>query len=160
MKLLRLLLAICVSVLNAQNADARIGRLEEYLRAYQSPVAHLAPVFIAIADQNGLDWRLLPSLAIVESSGGKHMRGNNLFGWSSGKKRFPNAEQAILTVGDALATAKCYREKTFIAAMRTYNPANRAYPEKVRQIMMMIDRAPVAQMLVQPKQMAVSIIPE
>jgi hypothetical protein len=162
MKLFRLLLAIFVFswFLNAQNADARIVRLEEYLRAYHSPVAHLAPVFIDIADQKGLDWRLLPALAIVESSAGKSMRHNNLFGWASGNKKFTSAEQSIQIVGDALGTARWYKSKTFVAAMRTYNPASRAYPEKVRRAMLQIDNAPVGSMLVQPKQVADAKMPE
>ena len=141
--------------LNAQALDARVVRLEEYLRAYNSPVAHLAPVFIEIADEKGLDWRLLPAIAVVESSAGKRMRHNNLFGWASGKKKFDTPEQAISTVGNALGTANWYKNKTFIAAMKTYNPANKAYPEKVRAAMMKInDEVPVGNMLVQPKQIA------
>lgn len=153
MKLFKLLLSICVfsCVLNAQNLDDRASRLEEYLCAYRSPVAHLASVFVDIADQRGLDWRLLPALAIVESGAGKQMRHNNLFGWASGRKKFATPTAAITTVGDALSTAAWYRSKTFAAAMRTYNPANRRYAEKVRRTMLTIDQSPIHPMLIQPK---------
>jgi len=155
MKLIRLLSLICASMLlSAQTnvIDDRVVRLESYLKEYNSPVAHLASLFVMVADDRGLDWRLLPALAVVESSAGKAMKHNNLFGWASGKKHFRTTSDAIVTVADALGTARWYRDKTLVGAMRTYNPANRNYPAKVTAAMKQIDsEEPIAKMLVNEK---------
>ena len=50
-----------------------------------------------------LDWRLLPSLSFVESSGGKAARNNNLFGWDSGRAAFSSAAAGIRAVASSLS---------------------------------------------------------
>src|SRR5436305_15266307 len=51
--------------------DPRAVRLQKFLSRLQCPVSNLADEFIRAADENGLDWRLLPSIAVMESGGGK-----------------------------------------------------------------------------------------
>lgn len=151
MKLFKLLIAIAISIgMTAESLDLRVSKLSAYLEARRSPVAHLAPVFVDVADRNGLDWRLLPALAVVESGAGKACKNYNLFGWASGKHRFTTPEHAITTVGDALGTYKSYRTKTLNAALRTYNPVRRTYPQNVVNTMRLIDPGPVNVMLVSP----------
>ena len=55
----------------AGKQDPRLVRLEKYFEEKQCPVKPLARDFVAAADRHNLDWRLLPSIAFVESSGGK-----------------------------------------------------------------------------------------
>jgi hypothetical protein len=101
--------------------DARIGLLRHFLKEKKAPAARYAETFIAEADSHGLDWRLLPSLAFVESGGGKHCRRNNLFGWDNGTSKFPSVTAAIHHVATALAEARPYRGKTIQGKLEAYN---------------------------------------
>src|SRR5258708_23673813 len=68
--------------------DLREAILRRFFRDNHCPAETYAGVFVQEADAHGLDWRLLPSLSMVESGGGKHAPGNNLFGWANGKMLF------------------------------------------------------------------------
>src|SRR6185312_16727893 len=59
--------------------DVREAILRRFLKDNHSPAEKYAGVFIEEADSHRLDWRLLPSLAFVESGAGQHNRKNNLF---------------------------------------------------------------------------------
>lgn len=102
--------------------DPRLGALEKFFVFYDCPVAGLAADFLIAADRNGLDWRLLPSIAFVESSGGKEFRNNNIFGWDNGRQTFPSIRQGIHYVADQLGTSKLYRDKSTTAILGLYNP--------------------------------------
>ena len=67
--------------------DPRLRRLEEFFAKRDCPLRAAAADFLIAADQNALDWRLLPSISMVESSGGKDYRNNNVFGWNSCRDR-------------------------------------------------------------------------
>jgi len=101
--------------------DLREALLRKFLKEKQCPAQAYAGVFVAEADAQGLDWRLLPSLAFVESGAGKAAKGNNLFGWANGKMAFDSIGQAIHTVASALAHGKAYRGKDLDAKLATYN---------------------------------------
>jgi hypothetical protein len=92
---------------------------------------------LAVADEFALDWRLLPSLSFVESTGGKAGRHNNLFGWDSGRARFDSPSAAIRSVGSYLALSALYREKSLDEILATYNP-NRGYAQKIKSVMRQI----------------------
>jgi hypothetical protein len=101
--------------------DVRIGLLQRFLKEKHSPAASYAETFILEADSHGLDWRLLPSLAFVESGGGKQCRRNNLFGWDNGQSKFISATAAIHHVARALAEARPYRGKSTQGKLAAYN---------------------------------------
>ena len=69
--------------------DPRLETLRTFFRNADCPAEKYAAAFLEAADYNELDWRLLPSLSYVESTGGKAARYNNLFGWDSGRAHFP-----------------------------------------------------------------------
>ena len=123
--------------------DLREAVLRKFLKERQCPVHDYAGVFIAEADANGLDWRLLPSLAMVESGGGKHAPGNNLFGW--GKSRFASIGDAIHHVASVLSSGKPYRGKDLDAKLATYNSVRTDYKAMVTQIMREISPTPQVQ---------------
>ena len=83
---------------NRKKFDLRETILRKFLRDKHCPDQDFTEVFIAEADAHGLDWRLLPSLALVESGGGRNARGNNLFGWANGKRPSPVSERPSITV--------------------------------------------------------------
>jgi hypothetical protein len=64
---------------------------------------------------------LLPSLALVESGGGRTAKGNNLFGWANGKSTFSTIGEAIHTVASALAHGTAYRGKDIGGKLAAYN---------------------------------------
>ncbi len=103
------------------NQDPRGGILRSFLKEKNCPAQDFADVFIAEADNHGLDWRLLPSLAFVESGAGKTSRGNNLFGWDNGKMNFASVNQAIHQVASSLAEARAYKGRSLRGKLANYN---------------------------------------
>jgi hypothetical protein len=121
-------------------ADPRLAHLNKFFAALDSPVRDLAPEFLAAADRHTLDWRLLPSIAVVESSAGKDYKNNNIFGWDSCNKKFPSVRAGIHEVAARLATSRLYRKKGVEGILNTYNP-NSDYAPRVMRIMRSIGPA-------------------
>jgi hypothetical protein len=124
--------------------DPRLQCLRRFFHAANCPLERLASVFIVEADFHQLDWRLLPSLSFVESSGGKSYRGNNVFGWNNGQASFPSIGEGIRVVASRLHYAPMYRGKGLIEKLRTYN-SNVSYVQSVRQVMRQISNAEFAE---------------
>lgn len=119
--------------------DSRLVQIREFFRKHACPVEHLAEEFLAAADHHGLDWRLLPSLALVESGGGRASRANNIFGW--GRVRFPSVADGIFTVARSLADGRNYRGKSLEQKLWTYNPMA-GYITKVKNVMQQLGPHP------------------
>src|ERR1017187_7183838 len=83
--------------------DPRLETLRTFFRNAACPAVEYAAAFLEAADYNELDWRLLPSLSYVETTGGKSARNNNLFGWDSGRARFRSPIAGIHAVGYRLS---------------------------------------------------------
>jgi len=124
--------------------DPRITRLERFFSSHASPLVHFAAEFLTAADKNGLDWRLLPSISLVESGGGKAYKNNNIFGWNSGRSQFSSITSAIHHVAATLATSRLYRHKSVDAILRTYN-SRPEYCEKVKTVMQTIGEADLSE---------------
>jgi hypothetical protein len=118
-------------------SDPRFVSVRHFFDQCDCPAAEYAADFIMVADEFALDWRLLPSLSFVESTGGKASPHNNLFGWDSGKAHFPSPSAAIRTVGSYLATSSLYRTKSLDQILALYNP-HRDYAQKVKSVMQRI----------------------
>jgi hypothetical protein len=119
-------------------ADVRLERLVYFLKANRCPVVDLAADFLAAADRHGLDWRLLPSISIVETGGGRQQRKNNIFGWDSARTGFASVREGIYTVADRLANSKLYRNKGLEDILRTYN-RHPGYGNRVKWFMLKLD---------------------
>ena len=128
-----------VESVRVNNPDPRLQRLSQFLVDRDCPIKTLAPDFIQAADQNNLDWRLLPSISIIESGGGKDYRNNNVFGWDSCKQRFPSVRDGIHIVASRLANSKLYRDKNLAGVLKTYNPREDYAP---RVLSMMVALSP------------------
>lgn len=61
--------------------DPRARILADYFASYGSPLEFQAQDFIDAADIYGVDWKLVPAIAGVESTFGKHSYGYNAWGW-------------------------------------------------------------------------------
>jgi hypothetical protein len=117
--------------------DLREAILRRFFKENHCPAESYAGIFVTEADAHGLDWRLLPSLSLIESGGGRVANGNNLFGWANGHRSFDSIASGIHLVAEALALAKPYRGKDLEAKLFTYNHDTR-YGLKVTSIMSQI----------------------
>lgn len=114
--------------------DPRLVRLQDFFRTMRCPVQDFAAEFLIAADRHSLDWRLLPSIAVVETGGGKTAENNNIFGWKSGKANFPSVQAAIYLVASQLANSRLYKDKDLNGVLATYN-RRPAYPPLVKSVM-------------------------
>lgn len=122
--------------------DPRLTRLTAFFQDLRCPASALAEDFLWAADLHGLDWRLLPSIAVIETGGGKTARGHNWFGWQSGKKAFRSAREAIHWVAARLASSPLYRGRHPHSLLRVYNPAP-GYRDRVVSLMRRLDPSSV-----------------
>ena len=114
--------------------DPRTVRLHHFFSRLQCPVRDLAEEFVHAADDNDLDWRLLPSISIIESSGGKAYKNNNIFGWANGDHVFPTVRAGIYQVAFRLGKSLIYRNRSTEEKLRLYNPSE-DYPDRVQDVM-------------------------
>lgn len=114
--------------------DPRLDRLKQFFERRNCPALAVSDVFVQVADIYDLDWRLLPSISFVESTGGKNARNNNLFGWDAGRAEFSSLTAAIQKVAYSLANSSLYRNKDLDEVLETYNP-DAEYARKVKLVM-------------------------
>ena len=117
--------------------DPRLHAIQSFFQKGECPAVGYAEEFLQAADDYNLDWRLLPSISFIESSGGKAAPNNNLFGWQSGQARFTSPEVGIHVVGYRLAYSDLYRDKGLDEVLATYNP-DRGYARRVKSVMRQI----------------------
>jgi len=120
--------------LRPAETDPRTIRLKRFLSRLHCPVTYLAEDFIHAADENHLDWRLLPSISIIESSGGKAYKNNNIFGWGEGPQPFPSVRAGLNEVAFKLGKSPLYRNRDSVGKLRIYNP-DENYPGLVTTVM-------------------------
>jgi hypothetical protein len=112
----------------AQSAKAKA--IDAYFEKYDMPLKGTGMKMVLEAEKNDLDWRLIPAIAVRESTGGKHQCKkvpNNAFGWGSCKIGFISNDVAIETVarnlgGNNPRTAYHYGDKNTVEILRAYNP--------------------------------------
>ncbi|OGE14282.1 hypothetical protein A3B39_00300 [Candidatus Daviesbacteria bacterium RIFCSPLOWO2_01_FULL_37_10] len=93
------------SRIEARQLDERAKVLSEYFKKYNSPFQYHAQDFIDAADENGLDWKLVPAISGVESTFGKHSYGYNAWGWGiygDNRLGFNSWRDGIYTVSGGL----------------------------------------------------------
>lgn len=106
-----------------------------------APLADYAEKFVEVANKYGLDYRLLPAIATVESSGGKNnFRKYNAWGW--GNKSFGSFEEGIETVGKGLKTGYIDKGRDTVDEIApVYCPPNASnWVRSVNQFMIEIER--------------------
>ncbi len=118
----------------AKQNDPRLSRLQKFFGDRDCPLRDSAKDFLIAADQNHLDWRLLPSISIIESSGGKDYTNNNVFGWASCRERFTSVRAGIHYVAAQLGKSRRYRDKDIDSKLQTYNPLPE-YSQRVKAVM-------------------------
>ena len=110
--------------------DARVESIREFFARYNSPLKGHAQDVIDAAEKYGLDYRLIPSIAMQESNLCKKIPKNSYNCWGYGiygtqVKNFDNYTQAIDVVTKTLA--KYYKRnglETPEQIMTKYTPSN------------------------------------
>lgn len=122
--------------------EARIEVLREFFARYNSPLEDFADHIVATADKYDLDYRLLPAIAMQESTLCKKTPADSYNCWGFGiygnkVTRFVNFEEAIETVSKTLALnyhAQGLRNP--IEIMSKYTPSNTGeWAENVSYVM-------------------------
>lgn len=116
-------------------SDSRHLALLQYFRACNCPAVRWANIFVQEADRQGLDWRLVASISMVESTGGKHYKNRNILGWGSASARFRSEQAGIKYVSARLSHSRLYRGKSLMQVLKTYNSVRRNYTTLVTGIM-------------------------
>lgn len=93
--------------LESLNVDQqKVNKVRAYLAGRRSPLAAKAEYLVKMAEEFGIDYRLVAAISIIESSGGIHTyRPYNAWGWggAAGAFTFKNWEEAIYTVSRGLS---------------------------------------------------------
>ena len=125
--------------------DERADRLKTYLASHNSPLTEYAGVFVAKADEYNLDWKLVASIAGVESTFGKKIPSNsyNAYGWNGGRFYFKNWEDGIETVSKTLGTKYVARGADTVWEIGPiYAPPSTTWAGKVAYFMNQIEKGP------------------
>ncbi len=123
------------SVITAQEEVIRNERAElidKYFEKHGAPLEGYGMKFVLEAEKNDIDWRLLASIAMRETTGGKFScknpkAPNNNFGWHSCKKGFESVDESIEYLSKILSgnnpDSKYYKEgMTTEQILKKYNP--------------------------------------
>jgi len=132
---------------DAQNRKIKAESIDVYFKMRNMPLHGLGMKMVLEAEKNNIDWRLLPAIAVRESTGGKHDCNrvpNNAFGWGSCKISFKSNEEAIEIVAKNLGgnnpnTERHYADKTVIQILRAYNPPH-VVPRYAEQVISIMDK--------------------
>jgi hypothetical protein len=127
--------------LNEDKLKAQKIELFFRINRNNAPLADYAEKFVEVANKYDLDYRLLPAIATVESSGGKsNFRSYNAWGW--GNKSFGSFEEGIETVGKGLKTGYIDKGRDTVDEIApVYCPPNASnWVRSVNQFMIEIER--------------------
>lgn len=119
--------------------DHRQLALQKFFRDCGCPAAKWTGVFIREADRNELDWRLVASIAMIESTGGKRYKNRNILGWRSALRRFPSETAGIAYVSSRLHNSPLYKGKSLAQVVRTYNSERRDYSILITKVMAQLE---------------------
>lgn len=120
---------------------AQAEAIDAYFGARNLPLEGMGMTMVLEAEKNDLDWRLLPAIAMRESTGGKFACQKatfSVFGWGSCKISFKSHEHGIETVARNLGghnpnTARHYKDKNTEQILHAYNPPS-IIPHYVKQV--------------------------
>ncbi|MDO8269753.1 MAG: hypothetical protein Q7T54_03730 [Candidatus Levybacteria bacterium] len=117
--------------------DLRTQALENVLKRYNSPLTYHAAAYIKTADKYGMDWKLLPSIAGLESTFGKRqMPGSyNSYGWGGGRIYFESVEHGIDTVLFGLKNRYVARGATTVETIAPIYSESPTWAPRVRLFM-------------------------
>jgi len=136
----------------AKTLQKQANAIDAYFKGHNMPLQGKGMKMAQEADKNGLDYRLLPAIAAIESTGGRDACKNathSFMGWGSCKIDFKSDDEDIETVAQNLGgndpdTSKYYTGKTIKQILNIYNPPAIVpnYAKRVMKVMKEIGDAP------------------
>jgi hypothetical protein len=125
-------------VARQEKADA----IDTYFREHDAPLEGHGMKFVLEAEKNDIDYRLLPAIAMRESTGGKHACKrvpNSVFGWGSCKISFNSIDESIEIVARNLGgnnpnTDHHNEDNTIVQILKKYNSVIPNYSKQVISI--------------------------
>lgn len=126
----------------SRNQEARVEVLAQFFKRYNSPLLANAQQIVDAADKYSIDWRLIPAIAMQESTLCKKIPKNSFncwgFGIYGGKvTRFKNFNEAIETVTKTLA--RDYKEQRGLEEpheiVTRYTPGSGTWADNVTYVM-------------------------
>lgn len=124
----------------------RADKIDTYFKDHDMPLEGTGMKMVLEAEKNDLDWRLLPALAVRESTGGKFACKkvkNSVFGYGSCKMNFKSIDESIEVVARSLGgnnpkTARHYKDKTLEQIINAYNPPS-VVPKYHKQVVAIME---------------------
>lgn len=137
--------------IEAKPVDKRAQILKDYLAKYNSPLEDNAQDFIDAADQYGLDWKLVVSIAGTESTFGRFIPGGhdplystyNGWGWGvygDNALGFKSWKEAIFTISKGLKEDYVDKGYTEPYSMNRKYAASKTWGSKVSYFMNDLDK--------------------
>lgn len=115
--------------------DNRAAKIDAYFAQWDLPLTGYGKEMVVVADEYGIDWTILPALAMLETTGGKNLcsntrngvRNKNAFGYGSCSIYFKTFEDGFEAVartisGNGKNTSHLYSGKTIDEILEVYNP--------------------------------------
>jgi len=120
---------------NSVKFKKKVAAVKKFFNSYNAPLAANAEDFVRAAELYGIDYRLLPAISMVESTGGKKLfRPYNPFGW--GRSGYASFKEAIYDVARGMARYYKSGLKRPEAIAYRYNPVTpESWGRKVRSLM-------------------------
>lgn len=138
--------AVLSQKVEAEDFDYRVQNLRRFFEKYNSPLAEYAQEFVASADRNNLDYRLIPAITGVESTFGKNIPSGsyNAYGWANGNYQFTSWEGSIAHVSETLKNKYIDRGVDSIHEIaRVYAPPSKTWAKNVSFFISKIDTLPL-----------------
>jgi hypothetical protein len=119
------------------------AKIDAYFTQNGMPLAGYGMEMVTEADKHNIDWRLIPAIAVRESTGGLHQCKSvsySPFGFGSCKISFSSYNQAIEILatnlgGDNPNTASKYEGKDLDGILHAYNSVIPGYDPQIKAIM-------------------------
>lgn len=122
--------------------DARVTAVQNVLERYSSPLAPYAKDYVHYADKYSVDWKLLPSIAGLESTFGKnYIPGTyNVYGWGSGRIYFDSWAHGIEVINKSLRTRYMDRGATTVWTIGPIYAESPTWAVRVNSFMAQFER--------------------
>ncbi len=131
-------------VVNSQKdyaLDTRTRAVRNVFEKYNSPLVDQASFFVKYADEYEVDWKLLPSIAGLESTFGRFlMPGSyNAYGWGGGHIYFESWEDGIKTINKAIRENYINRGATDVWSIGPIYAESKTWSVRVNSFMQEIN---------------------